>query len=329
MRNIDLKNMQMKNIDMRNSGMINSDIKDTAIKSARKISQNPHQNPAKACAKIFLLLATFCSLHTALHAQSTQESPMIKSGSYKAIGITTGYYYYGEVDRLGDEVMHVDLNPMGIYGNLGYVFSHGLRLDFWLDINSALGTYTGGILDTANAERDGKPVKSIFGNMFFDSKLRAGYDLLAFTERASAYLQSGVGYYFNWSNVLINPRLQGYLYIPLELEGQIALGRRWSLDYKGGYNLFLLGNHLTNGTGSGYSGSLDTLQKRGFGASGKIGASFVSAQGFVNRFGASYDYWSIEASDPATLTDYSGSIVRLYEPKNTTHIIRLYYEFVF
>ncbi|OBV28463.1 hypothetical protein BKN38_09755 [Helicobacter sp. CLO-3] len=123
--------------------------------------------------------------------------------------------------------------------------------------------------------------------------------------------------------------MQGYLYIPLELEGQIVLGRRWSLDYKGGYNLFLLGNHLTNGTGAGNSGSLDTLQKHGFGASGKIGASFVSAQGFVNRFGVSYDYWSIEASDPATLTDYTGSVVRLYEPKNQTHIIRLYYEFGF
>ncbi len=132
-----------------------------------KLAQKPTQNLAKTCAKIFLLLATFCALHTALHAQSTQESPIIKNGFYKAIGVTTGYYYYGEVDRRGNEVMHLDMNPLGIYGNLGYVFSRGLRLDFWLDINSAFGTYTGGILDTGNAERDGQALKTSMANMFF------------------------------------------------------------------------------------------------------------------------------------------------------------------
>ncbi|MGI0439040.1 hypothetical protein ACRE1S_00650 [Helicobacter himalayensis] len=258
-----------------------------------------------------------------------EKMSVLRNDVYKNVGLSVGYYYYGEVDRRGDFLMRIDTASFGVFGNLGKVYQNGLKLDALAEINASNGVYTGAVLDTSNANRDGQSLRSFIGNVFIKGNARAGYDVLKSVSRASLYLQSGFGYYFNWTNFFSIPRLQGYAYIPLEVEGQIALSKRLSFDYTLGYNLFLFGNHYTNGWGWGFSGALDTTQTKGFGGIAKIGFSFFNKVGEKNSFGVMYEFWSLEGSNPTMLTDYTGKNVALYEPKNTSHIVRFYYSWDF
>ncbi|RDU54197.1 hypothetical protein CQA49_05260 [Helicobacter sp. MIT 00-7814] len=258
-----------------------------------------------------------------------EKMSLLKNGVYKNVGLSAGYYYYGEVDRRGDFVMRMDTAPLGVFGSLGKAYENGLKLDALAEINASIGLYTGAVLDTSNANRDGQSLQTLIGNTFIKGVGRVGYDVLKSFSSASLYLQSGFGYYFNWTNFLSIPRLQGYAYIPLEVEGQVALSEKLALDYALGYNLFLFGNHYTNGYGWGYSGALDTTQTKGLGGIAKVGFSFFNKDGEKNSFGVIYEFWSVEGSNPARLTDYTGKDVALYEPKNTSHIVRFYYSWDF
>ncbi|WP_066389284.1 hypothetical protein [Helicobacter himalayensis] len=93
--------------------------------------------------------------------------------------------------------------------------------------------------------------------------------------------------------------------------------------------IFLFGNHYTNVYIYGFSGALNITQTKGFGGVAKIGFSFFNKVGEKNSFGIMYEFWSLEGSNLTALTDYTGKSVALYEPKNTSHIVRFYYSWDF
>lgn len=257
------------------------------------------------------------------------QPSLIKEGLYKSLGIGTGYYYYGEVGQLGEHLMHLDFMLFNVNGNIGYIADSGGRVDFSADANIAFGVYTGRVLDTSNAEENGKFLQSVDGNSFYHLELKGGFDILrafgAFGElrSASLYALGGLGYYFNNNNFNSTYRLQGYLYLPLGLEGEIGLGERFALNYAGFFHLFILGNHFSSR--GHFSKDLDVLQSEGLGAKAYIGATYKTKHDRVNSFRLVYEYWSLAGSPAVAMTDYTGKQIALYEPKNSSHILTLQY----
>lgn len=254
------------------------------------------------------------------------DSTLFKSGFYTSIAGGVGYYYYGEVNYLNKPVMKMDMALLNLALNLGYAKSGG-KIDLEINANVAWGKYTGGVLDTSDSTQNGKKLTSIDTNSFYSAELKGGFDILSLAiESATLYLQSGIGYYFNRNDFMTFERLQGYLYVPLQLESEIYLNSDWALNLMAGYNFFILGNHLSKVSKQHFSGDLNVTQKGGSGASAFIGAIYKTSSGNINSFRLEYNFWSIDAS-PSTgdITDYAGNLTRLYEPKNTTHIITLKY----
>lgn len=270
-----------------------------------------------------ILLATLC---TASYA----EGLVYKSGFYSSLGFYTGYYHYGEIDRNGGRVMRMDTAMFGLSGQLGNVTSFGLKLDATARFNYALGQYTGGILDPDNKDRNGKALRQPVGALAGDVELRVGYDLLHFLPTSSLFLQSGVSYHANRTEIISMLRYQGYLYLPIELEGHSQISQTLALSYGGGYRYLIFGNHFSQSTRFGFMDNYSVLQHDGFGALGYIGANFLTKDGGMRSVRLVYEYWSIEAAQGAPIRSiYTGQPVTLYEPKNSTHRVFLQYSFGF
>ena len=261
-----------------------------------------------------------------LRSNRAKYSDLLKSGFYKSIAVGAGYYHYDETDWRGKFVMRMDMAALNIALNLGYAKSGG-KIDFYADANVAMGAYTGSVLDTSDETKDGEKLVAFDTNSFYNLVLKGGYDLLAQSGLDSTlYLQSGVGYYFNRNDFSAIERLQGYLYIPLQMEGEVILSADWALNLMGGYNFFILGHHHSKTTKSQFSKDLRVIQRKGAGASAYIGATFRTASGNINAFGLKYEFWHIGASPSSELmADYKGNTTRLYEPDNVSHILTLQY----
>lgn len=279
----------------------------------------------------FALVPNLCAKSEWLSQRS--ENPLLKSGFYKSIAVGAGYYHYDETNYLGKAVMRMELALLNIALNLGYAKGGG-KIDFYADANVAMGAYTGSVLDTSNPDKNGKRLVAFDTNSFYNVVLKGGYDLLAQSGIDSTlYLQSGVGYYFNRNDFSAIERLQGYLYIPLQVEGEVILSANWALNLMGGYNFFILGHHHSKTTKSQFSKDLRVIQKQGAGANAFIGATYRTASGNINAFGLKYEFWSIGGSPSSEwMTDYTGDTTklhRLYEPDNVSHILTLQYEWRF
>ena len=288
--------------------------------------------------QIFLVVSVcstlFCNVSTAddnvFIGDSKWQKSLIKNGFYRSLGFYSGYYYYGEVDtRKNDaEVMHMDLLMFGLMGQIGHI-SQGIKLEGTLRLNYALGLYTGGILDADNPDRNGKPVKSIDGASMGDIGLKGGYNLLKHSSYTSLYLQTGLGYFLNRNELTSMKRIQGYLYVPLEVEGEVLLNQKLAFTYGGGYRYFIFGNHLSENTTT-ERGKLKVTQKQGFGFSAFIGANFFTKSQELRLLRLVYEYWSVGDSKTSPMVSvYTGDTHYFYEPKNSTHRVFIQYSFGF
>lgn len=256
-----------------------------------------------------------------------QSSDLLKSGFYKSIALGAGYYHYGEVDMRGKFVMRMDMAALNIALNLGYAKGGG-KIDFYADANVAMGAYTGSVLDTSNPNENGKRLVAFDTNSFYHLELKGGYDFFEGTD-ATLYLQSGIGYYFNRNDFSAIERLQGYLYIPVQVEGEVILSQNWALNLMGGYNFFIFGHHHSKSTKSQFSKDLRVIQLEGAGASAYIGATYRTASGNINAFGLKYEFWSVGGSPSVRMLDYDGKSQNMYEPDNVSHILALQYAWRF
>lgn len=73
-------------------------------------------------------------------------------------------------------------------------------------------------------------------------------------------------------------RLQGYLYVPLEIEGEIKISSPnapTALNFLLGYRYLILGNHFTATSNYGFTDDYHVIQKKGFGINALLGITFL------------------------------------------------------
>lgn len=287
--------------------------------------------------KKLLLISLFSYLSVALandarvlESNSAFQKSLVKqAGFYRSLGFYTGYYHYGEVDRGGGRVMRMDTAMLGFLAQLGGISQSGLKLESTFRINYALGVYTGSILDADDDSRDGTPAKNITAAVAGDIELKAGYGLIR-AESSNLFLQSGLGYHLNRTEFMPAERIQGYFYVPLEIDGEVAISNGYALSYGVGYRYLIFGNHFTAASKYGFTDDLKTTQKKGFGASAFIGLNYFSEDNNLRQVKLVYEYWSIEGSNPLdTRSFYTNNPVSIYEPKNATHRVFIQYHFAF
>lgn len=262
-------------------------------------------------------------------AYGSQKS-LMKSGLYRSLGFYTGYHHYGEVAYDGSRVMRVDSATFGLLGELGVINPLGVKLEGSARLGYALGIYTGGILDTDNEQRNGQKLVSIMGMLAGDVELKSGYNLLRASHRASLYIQGGLGYFFNRTEFLVMDRLQGYLYVPLELEGEVHIGNKGVLNYGLGYRYLIFGNHLSTASEYGFNDDYYVTQKDGFGLSAFIGRTYYGKDSTLRSIRLVYEYWHIDMAKPMrTSSSITGNATAIYEPENSTHRLLLQYSYRF
>lgn len=262
-------------------------------------------------------------------AYGSQKS-LMKSGLYRSLGFYTGYHHYGEVGRDGSRFMRIDTATFGLMGELGLVNPLGIKLEGSARLGYALGIYTGSILDTDNAQRDGQKLVSMMGMFAGDVELRGGYNLLKASQMASLYLQGGLGYFLNRTEFMTMDRLQGYLYIPIELEGEVYIGNKGVLNYGLGYRYFIFGNHLSTASEYGFNDDYYVTQKNGFGLNAFIGRTYYGKDSTMRSIRLVYEYWHIGAADTMrTSSSITGDPTAIYEPENSTHRLLLQYSYRF
>lgn len=258
------------------------------------------------------------------------QKSLMKSGFYRSLGFYTGYHHYGEVGDDGSRVMRMDTATFGLMGELGAVNSLGLKLEGSARFGYALGVYTGGLLDTDNEERNGQKLVSITGMFAGDVELKSGYNLFRASRRASLYLQGGLGYFFNRTEFIAMDRLQGYLYVPLELEGEVHMGNKGVLNYGLGYRYLIFGNHLSTASEYGFNDDYYVMQKDGFGLSAFIGRTYYGKDSTMRSIRLVYEYWYIDMAKPMrTSSSITGDATAIYEPENSTHRLLLQYSYRF
>ncbi len=280
----------------------------------------------------WLSLASLCFGNPASFEKDFSGGKLVKDGMYYALGTFLGYYNYNEVDEFGSPFMRMDTAIFGLSGQVGIAAQNGLKAEGAIKIGYALGLYSGSILDVDNQERNGQRLYSITGTTAGDMELKAGYNLLKLfgMHSASLYLQSGVGYYITRTEFIVMDRVQGYLYVPIELEGEAQLNQDIALSYGGGYRFFALGNHFSAASKYGVEDDYFVLQRQGFGAFGFIGINYLNTNRALRSVRLVYEYWSIGAADPMlTTSSYTGAQGYIYEPKNSTHRVLLQYSFGF
>ena len=278
---------------------------------------------------MFLFCVLFCGMSKADESifagdsQSKWQKSLIKQGFYRSLGFYSGYYRYTE-----PTVMHIDTLMFGLIGQIGHI-SQGIKLEGTLRVNYALGLYTGGILDPDNPDRDGEKAYGMDGSVAGDIELKSGYNLLH-SSNATLYLQTGLGYHLNRNEFISMDRIQGYFYVPLEIEGEALLNSKIAFTYGGGYRYLIFGNHLSTASKYGYTGDVRVTQKEGFGFSAFIGANFFNKARELRSFRLVYEYWNIgDSKSIRTESIYTGNEVYLYEPKNNTHRLFIQYSFGF
>ena len=230
------------------------------------------------------------------------EARVLKQGVYKSLGFMSGYWHYGEIGMEGERVMRIDTLFFGLVGQLGMATSSGVKLEGNLRTNFAYGLYTGGVLDVDDSSRNGQRLYSAIGGWNSDMELKGGYNLLPVSLNTTLYLQSGVGYYFSRTEFITMDRLQGYLYVPLELEGEHALNSNLALNFGLGYRYFIAGHHYSAASKYGLEDDYRVTQKEGFGVSGFLGMAFVNKDSGVRNVRLIYEYWNVGAATPMRTT---------------------------
>lgn len=271
----------------------------------------------------------FISMMLGQYCVFSQE--VIQTGFYKNIGMGFGYYHYGEVDITNTPVVRMDDAMYRIFGGLGSV-NNGFKVDFALNANISIGVYTGSTLDVNNPKRNGQALNLPAANSFYETRFKLGYDILhPFNFDSTLYFQIGVGYYFNVDTLYQMTRLQGYAYIPIELEGEVKLSDNVAMNYMIGYNWFLFGNHFTQTSRGFFTQDYTAIQKGGYGINASLGFTFLHDD-YTNTIKLVWEHWSIDAAKPKTLTSIATGTptqADVYEPKNSTDIIVLQYSWGF
>ncbi|MDE7172771.1 MAG: hypothetical protein K2N70_00305 [Helicobacter sp.] len=245
-----------------------------------------------------------------------------ENGIFSEIGAGVGYYRYDE-----PRVMNTDELLLNINAKLGYRHEF-VKAEAVGDVFSTFGLYTGGYLEFDEIVDDIEK-KTSYGtasSQIFNGQAKVGIDLLAFSDTMDLFVQSGIGYWFMLDRDYLYKRQQVYVYVPIELEGEIRSAPSFAWTYLLGYNHLIDARHKTLSTPTKISNAdLFAKQDKGFGLKGSFGWKKQNKDS-LNFTRIVVDYWKIGDSKPSDIgTSYLNKPVAFYEPRNFTLSVYLQY----
>ncbi|MDE7172922.1 MAG: hypothetical protein K2N70_01090 [Helicobacter sp.] len=251
--------------------------------------------------KTLLLCALFLG---SLHAED---------GIIAHFGVGAGFNQYSE-----PSLMHTNELLLNANANLGYRYQFAKLEavgDGFTTIGQIRGHHQHDPLDGTSKEGT---VKAATMSQIFDGQLKAGVDLLAFSKSYDLFLQSGIGYRYLYNNTAGFKRAQIYVYVPIELEGEVAASPSFAWTYSLGYKHLIEGRHASLGGVLGYdSEDYYAKQDKGFGAKLSFGWKETSSDSKTfTRFVV--DYWKIDYANTKTSVNHLGKPTITVEPKNFT-----------
>lgn len=260
--------------------------------------------------KIFVIFALF----GAMFAES-------QNGFFSEAGAGIGYYRYDE-----PRVMNTDEILFNLNAKLGYRQSFA-KVE--LDGNAfvTFGRYNGSLLELGdNLEPRKRRLRSTSSSQIFDGQAKIGVDLLGFSDGMDLFVQSGIGYWQLFYLSAAYDRRQAYLYVPIELEGEIRQSPSFAWTYLLGYKHLIEGRHTTTISPVGIADvDLFARQDKGFGLKGSFGwkKQNENATNFTRLI---VDYWKIDESPRSDIgVSHLGRRVQFIEPRNFTLSIYLQY----
>lgn len=251
--------------------------------------------------KILSLCALFLGI---LHAED---------GIIANFGVGAGYNQYSE-----PSLMHTNELLLNVNANLGYRYQFA-KLEAVGDGFTTVGHYRGHYqVDPLDGTGREGTAHAVTMSQIFDGQLKAGVDLLGFSSSYDLFLQSGIGYRYLYHNTAGMKRAQIYVYVPIELAGEIAASPSFAWTYSLGYKHLIEGRHASLIGVLGYdSEDYYAKQDKGFGAKLSFGWKETSSDSKTfTRFVV--DYWKINDADRKPIVNHLGIPGFVYEPKNFT-----------
>ena len=244
-----------------------------------------------------------------------------QNGFLSEVGAGIGYYRYDE-----PQVMNTDDLLLNLNAKLGYRH-HFIKTEGIGNVFVAFGRYNGAILELGeNGEGQERKLRSISASQIFDGQAKIGFDMLFFSDLMDLFVQSGIAYWqlFHFSGGY--DRRQGYLYVPIELEGEIRQSPSFAWTYLLGYKHLIEGRHTTTISSLGIADvDLFARQDKGFGLKASFGWKQQNKDS-TNFTRFIVDYWKIDESTRSEpTTTHLGTRVQFVEPRNFTVSVYLQY----
>lgn len=246
-----------------------------------------------------------------------------ENGMFSEIGAGVGYYRYDE-----PRVMNTDELLLNINAKLGYRHNF-VKAEAVGDVFTTFGQYTGGYINFDNDVKDSlenEKVYALHASQIFNGQAKLGIDLLAFSDTMDLFVQSGIGYWLLLDRYYLDKRQQVYVYVPIELEGEIRSAPSFAWTYLLGYNHLLDARHKTVSSPGGLDNAdLFVKQDKGFGLKGSFGWKKKNKDS-LNFTRIVVDYWKINDSALGNIgTTYLNKPTAYIEPRNFTLSVYLQY----
>lgn len=248
-----------------------------------------------------------------------------QNGFFSEVGAGIGYYRYDEPQLMNTDDLLLNLNA-----KLGYRHSF-VKTEGIGNVFVAFGRYNGAILELGNNDEvQERKLHSLSASQIFDGQAKIGFDMLFFSDSMDLFVQSGIAYWQLFYFSSSYDRRQGYLYVPIELEGEVRSTSSFAWTYLLGYKHLIEGRHTTTISPIGIADvDLFARQDKGFG----LKASFGWRQ--QNKDSTNFtrfivDYWKIDESTRSEpTTTHLGKRVQFVEPRNFTVSVYLQYGWCF
>ncbi|MCE3038053.1 hypothetical protein [Helicobacter anatolicus] len=263
---------------------------------------------------------------TRQHQQQVPFPSIILSGS---AGLGIDYYHYEE-----PKVMNIHGPMINFYGDFGITKKlFKFQLDGYFATHFGANKYNGALQSHETQTRTPYNAKST--DWYVGVSTKFGLNLWQHNkELIFAYL--GLGYRFLHNFVIDNPgvqasyfRNQGYLYLPIGIDGEIPINPKISLVGEFEYRFFLLGHNTSGFSDLGYDKDLYFIQKEGYGIRIGFGSKFYFDNGGALRVKVHYEYWGVENSNIVTATQNGVAKGNYVEPKNFTRSFGVSIAYVF
>lgn len=239
------------------------------------------------------------------------------------------YYHYEEPG-----VMKIYGPMMSFYGNIGVVKRlFKFQVDGYFSTHLGANTYDGGLQN--NQDHTVIPYSTKSTDWYVGVNTKFGLNLWQ-QNKEIVFAYFGLGYRFLHNLIIDKPgvrgaydRYQGYLYLPIGINGEIPIKPMISLIGEFEYRFLLFGHNTSGFADLGYDSDLFFTQKKGQGGKLSIGSKFYLNNGSALKLKAYYDYWILDSSNLVDAKRDGQVVGTFVEPKNHTYVFGISLGYVF